>query len=69
MRKNEYQLDDDLLGINPSTKGTFFSTVKDDDYFSKESHNCLTLVLFLQCHKRHVTLISFDKYLSNILTH
>jgi len=34
MRKHRYQLNDNLLGLNPSDEGKFFSIVKDDDYLT-----------------------------------
>jgi len=32
MRKHVYHLNDNLLGLNPSDEGTFFSVVKEDEY-------------------------------------
>ena len=34
MRKHRYQLNDNLLGLNPSDEGKFFSIVKSDDYLT-----------------------------------
>ena len=43
-RKHEYQLNDNLLGLNPSNQGTFFSILKQDEFLVLPSS---TEVIFL----------------------